>query len=214
MNKLIILEGPSAVGKTTLADFMINSGVRVELVRSVTTRPPRGDGHDAEYIYLTEEEFKRTKEGGGMLESTEYADALYGTPASEIERISSDGNIPLLILDIDGVKSIKSLDKYPSLAVYLFDGVNVLEERLYARYLGENPSIEGLSRFVKRKERNLYEFANIDTLSEPFDMILDNSSLEAATKSLLFAYEFGATEAEKQSSVQAIKEMVEQSKKN
>ena len=51
MNKaLLILVGPSAVGKTTVADEIISRG-GFSLIRSLTTRAPRGDGHDDEYIY-------------------------------------------------------------------------------------------------------------------------------------------------------------------
>lgn len=210
MKKLLMLAGPSAVGKTTLADYMIKGGAPFELVRSATTRPPRGDGHDGEYIYLTEAEFVKAKQSGGMLESTEYAGALYGTPASEIKRIFREGKIPLLILDIEGVRSIKSLDKYPSLAVYLFDGIDVLEQRLYSRYLGENPTVEGLSRFICRKERNLAEFADIANIALIFDALVDNSELETSKDVVLFAYENGVPKVEKQILIDKIKRMLEE----
>ena len=213
MKKLLILAGPSAVGKTTLADYMIKSGAPLELVRSATTRAPRGDGHDGEYIYLSEEEFLKAKQEGKMLESTEYAGAFYGTPASEVERISDGGKIPLLILDIEGVRRIKSLGKYPSLAVYLFDDIDVIENRLYARYLGENPTVGGLSRFVNRRERNLSEFSDIENIALGFDALVDNSELEASKNAVLFAYENGATNASKQISIDRIKELLEEKTK-
>ena len=87
MNKILILAGPSAVGKTTVADYILKSYPSFSLVRSATTRAKRGDGHDAEYIYLSREEFNARLLSGKMLEHTEYANEMYGTPASEIERI-------------------------------------------------------------------------------------------------------------------------------
>lgn len=208
MGKIIVLAGPSAVGKTTLADYMIKNGAPLELVRSATTRAPRGDGHDDEYIYLSRNDFRDFCERGGMLEFTEYAGAFYGTPASEIERIFADGKIPLLILDIKGVLSIKSLEKYPSLAVYMFDDIEVLEKRLYDRYLGTNPTVEGLLKFQSRKERNLEEFANIEEISRGFDMLLDNRDLEGSARELMAAYSDGQEQDKKSCAIQKIKEMI------
>ena len=210
MKKIIVLAGPSAVGKTTLADYMIKSGAPLELVRSATTRAPRGDGHDAEYLYFAKDEFVKLRDNGGMLECTEYAGAFYGTPVSEIERIQASGKIPLLILDIKGVESIKKLNKYPSLAAYLFDDINVLEKRLYDRYLGENPTVDGLMKFQSRKERNLTEFSDIESISLGFDMLLDNSDLASSSRDLLSAYSDEILEAQRSSAVQKIKNMIEQ----
>ena len=209
MKKLLILAGPSAVGKTTLAEFIIEGGAPAELVRSATTRAPRGDGHDGEYIYLTAYEFVKSAKEDGMLEYTEYAGNLYGTPKSEIERISEEGNIPLLILDIDGVDSIKSRKDYDSLAVYLYDDINTLEERLYKRYLGDSPTAEGLARFVSRKERNLAEFTDIENTTASFDMIVCNADLDKACREIFSAYKNGVPENAKITAVKTVRSMLE-----
>ena len=106
MKSVVILAGPSAVGKTTVAHAMLGANPGYEFVRSVTTRQKRGDAFDNEYIYLTREEFEHEIEVGGVLEHTEYAGSYYGTPLSEVNRITAAGKIPLLILDMDGVKSV------------------------------------------------------------------------------------------------------------
>ena len=93
MKKVLILAGPSAVGKTTLMSEILS----------------RGDGRDQEYIYLTKEKFLNCVKRAEMLEYTEYGGNMYGTPKYEIDRIFSDGKIPLLILDINGVKALKAL---------------------------------------------------------------------------------------------------------
>ena len=82
---ILILVGPSAVGKTTVANELVRSYGYFSFIRSLTTRPPRGDGNDDEYLYTTREGFLREIECGGVLEHTEYDGTLYGTPRSEIE---------------------------------------------------------------------------------------------------------------------------------
>ena len=72
MRKILIIAGPSAVGKTTIVHEIMKKGnIPFELVRSATTRPMRGDGFDSEYIYVSREEFSMLVECGGVLEYTE-----------------------------------------------------------------------------------------------------------------------------------------------
>ncbi|MBR2467107.1 MAG: hypothetical protein IKB38_09305 [Clostridia bacterium] len=187
MKKLLILAGLSAVGKTTLAKYITEKDPNFVLVRSATTRAPRGDGHDAEYVYLSEAEFSAALESGGMLEHTEYAGNFYGTPRSEIEDVLGAGKTPLLILDVEGVKSIKRAGEYPSLAVYLYDDPNVLEERLYVRYIGDAPTVDGLARFSKRKEQNIADILSLDEFSGSFDLFVRNSELSSSSDAVLTA---------------------------
>ena len=135
MNKALILAGPSAVGKTTVALVLEKYGF--ELLRSATTRAPRGDGRDDEYIYISHEEFLERISRGEMLEHTEFAGNLYGTPKSEGDRVLSKGKLPLMILDLCGVKTLtsKRLD-FRAVAIYLWDYPSVIEERLRLRYSG------------------------------------------------------------------------------
>ena len=109
MTSCLVIAGASAVGKTTVGTLLVESG-KFELVRSVTTREMRGDAFGSEYIYLTRDEFLKLVSDGGVLEYTEYAGNLYGTPRSEIERIVGEGKTPLLILDLNGVKSLSAAE--------------------------------------------------------------------------------------------------------
>ena len=158
---IIIIAGPSAVGKTTVASKIVSLDPKFEFVRSVTTRPRRGDSFDDEYIYLTREEFEALLPVGGVLEHTEYAGAFYGTPRSEIDRISGEGRIPILVLDINGVESLMRHKDIATCAVYVYDDLNVMEKRLYDRFLGANPTVDGLTRFASRKDKNISDYLTI-----------------------------------------------------
>ena len=174
MKNMLVIAGPSAVGKTTVSDEIIRQNDKFTVIRSATTRAPRGDGHDGEYVYLSREEFLRAAESGDMLEYTEYSGDLYGTRRTELSRAYSEGRIPLLILDLRGVGAVRESEYGDALCVYLYDSLNTLEERLYARYMTP-PSIDGLTKFVKRKEQNIADYLAFDKHAEHFDLLVSNA---------------------------------------
>ena len=173
MKRLIIIAGPSAGGKTTVAEELLSKRSELSLIRSVTTRAKRGDGKDGEYIYLDHEEFLRALDRGDILEYMEYAGELYGTPRSELERVLGEGRVPLLILDLNGVVSLRKFKEYSSIIVYIHTDLDVCEERLYARYLA-SPSPKGLKSFTDRKERNIRDYLELPAMSDAFDFFLEN----------------------------------------
>ena len=69
---ILILAGPSGVGKTTVAEELALRNPRFVASRSHTTRERRGDGRDGEYIYVTKPEFLNLVSHGEMLEYTSF----------------------------------------------------------------------------------------------------------------------------------------------
>lgn len=185
MKSVLVIAGPSAVGKTSIAELMISSDLGYELVRSVTTRAKREDSHSDEYIYLSYDEFLNLKESGGLLEDMEYGGELYGTPLGEIERIFSTGKTPLLILDMNGIRSLRArkLD-FSVFAIYLYDDLNVIEKRLYEREIGGEPSIEGFESFMKRKNANIRDYISLKENHSLFDCFFKNEDLEASASEI------------------------------
>ena len=170
MKKILILAGPSGVGKTTLAHALLNASDRFELVRSVTTREPRGDSFDSEYIYISKEEFSRLISSGGVLEYTEYAGNFYGTPRSEIERIIGEGRAPLLILDLNGVHTVaNSKSDISPCAVYLTAKEEELEARLRRRYCSD------IEKLNSRLEKNISERAYFEEIKNDFFAVVESS---------------------------------------
>ena len=177
MKNILIIAGPSAVGKTTVAHRMLELDDRYEFVRSVTTRPCRGDQFNSEYIYISEDEFRHLIATAGVLEHTEYAGSFYGTPRSEIDRITSEGKIPLLILDINGVASLSANkgDINPC-GIYIYDDINVMEERLKARYADDMDNPETQRRFDSRRMQNIIDYSTMPERESVFYSFIRNCS--------------------------------------
>lgn len=186
MNKILVIAGPSAVGKTTVMNEILRTNEGFEYIRSATTRAPRGDAFDSEYIYLSKDEFKRLIDTDGVLEYTEYGGNFYGTPKSEIERIFSSGKTPLLILDLNGVNTLKSakLD-FDVFAVYITANREELERRLYERLRLAGFTDKAYDTYERRKKQNIADAERISELNGVFDMIVENSEVFACANTIV-----------------------------
>ena len=184
MKNILIIAGPSAVGKTTVAHRMLELDGRYEFVRSVTTRPCRGDQFNSEYIYITDEQFRELIANGGVLEHTEYAGSFYGTPRSEIDRITAEGKIPLLILDINGVSSLyNNKGDISPCGVYIYDDIDVMEQRLLERYESDMDSPETQRRYNSRLRQNIADYSTLPERQSVFYTFIRNcSSVDCCAK--------------------------------
>ena len=183
---ILILAGASGVGKTTVATELSLRNPRFKMSRSHTTRAKRGDGRDSEYIYVTKEQFSELISGGEMLEYTEYSGTLYGTSKKEIFSILSEGNIPLLVLDYNGVKSFKShsLD-CPVIAVYIYSSLDTAKQRLLKRAKSSSNITEAEAIADERHSVNVEDYLDIKSRVESFDFLIENSDLDTAVGEIL-----------------------------
>lgn len=132
--KLLILSGPSGVGKDTVAKKLFESDPRVEKCVSATTRKPRpGEVDGVAYHFMSHDEFEQEVAQGHMLEHQNVHGNYYGTPVSEIERISSEGHVPVLIIDPKGAAEVKR--NHPDATSIFIEppSVDVLRQRLLGR---------------------------------------------------------------------------------
>ena len=186
---ILILVGPSGVGKNTVAEVLLGAkDSPFSYSRSLTTRDPRGTFAD-EYLYVSEEEFLSRVQAGKMLEYTRYGENYYGTPMSEVERAEAEGKISLMILDINGVESIRrDHPALPIFAVYLYADPKEIKDRLESRDLGDGNE-ENRARINRRLQNNREDFRS---LSEGrlvlFDAFVENCCVESAAKKVLSLY--------------------------
>ncbi|MGN0930335.1 MAG: guanylate kinase [Thermoguttaceae bacterium] len=135
--KVIIISGPSGVGKGTLVKKLLNeSPFPIVLSVSATTRTPRpGEVNGREYWFISREEFLEKRANGEFLESFEVYEggALYGTLRETVESQIRQGKWVLLEIDVKGALSVmKELPE--SLSFFILPpSIGALKERLLNR---------------------------------------------------------------------------------
>ncbi|MSZ53225.1 MAG: guanylate kinase, partial [Actinobacteria bacterium] len=107
--KLIVMAGPSAVGKGTLASHIVTNFEGFMLSVSATTRSPReGEVDGISYVFLTEEQFKIRADSGQMLEwATVHGRHSYGTPREPVEEGLANGFNVILEIDVQGAFQVR-----------------------------------------------------------------------------------------------------------
>ena len=116
--KVVIVSGPSGVGKSTICKEVVKRLDYVYLSVSVTTRPKSEaevDGQD--YWFVSEEEFNERIEKGLLLEYAEVFGHFYGTPKDKVDETLQAGKVVILEIDVQG--AIKARAIYPD-AVMIF----------------------------------------------------------------------------------------------
>ncbi|MEX1113070.1 MAG: guanylate kinase [Patescibacteria group bacterium] len=105
---LIVVTGPSGVGKGTLIRIIRERIPHLAYSVSATTRPRReGEQEGVDYYFLSPEEFDRRIAAGEFVEHAEYAGYQYGTLRSEVERHLKSGDSVVLEIDVQGARQIR-----------------------------------------------------------------------------------------------------------
>lgn len=110
---MIVISGPSGVGKSTICKRILEKLDNVYLSISVTTRPKKtGERDGVDYFFVTREDFAKQIKAGNFLEYAEVFGNLYGTPKDKIDKAIKEDKIVLLEIDIQGAEQVKDL--YPN----------------------------------------------------------------------------------------------------
>ena len=107
--KIIILSGPSGVGKGTIVKELLRRFPHLTLSVSATTRAPReGEQDGREYYFITKDDFEQRIAQGEMLEYARYVDNYYGTPAAPVREKQNKGMGVILEIEVQGAKQVMS----------------------------------------------------------------------------------------------------------
>jgi guanylate kinase len=107
---LVVLSGPSGVGKSTVVKALRAEHPEVWLSVSATTRFPRpGETDGVHYRFVTREEFAELVDSGGLLEWAEFAGNLYGTPRQPVLDHLAAGRPVVLEIDLQGARQVRAV---------------------------------------------------------------------------------------------------------
>ena len=173
LKKLIIITGPSGVGKGTVVKELLDRNKDIWLSISATTRNPRIGEKDSEnYYFISDEKFKDMIDKKEFLEWAQFAGNYYGTPLSTVNEKIEKGFIVLLEIEVEGAKQIK--EKFPeALSIFLLPPSKAeLEKRIRNRGTEKEEAID------RRLSRADYEIAS----SDEFDFVLTNHDVDETVK--------------------------------
>lgn len=174
---LIVLSGPSGVGKGTLCKLLLQShSHKLSLSVSATSRPPRpGEIEAIDYYFKTRQMFENLIANEAFLEWAEYNGNYYGTPLNSIRTRLSEGQSVLLEIDVQGALQVKR--HFPDACLIFIQppSMEILETRLRGR--GNNTEEEISSRMVIAREE-------IRQMKEQADYMVINDDLRACLERL------------------------------
>ena len=183
---LVVISAPSGCGKDTVAQRVCARMPSVGTSISCTTRAKRmlksgemeQDGKD--YYFLTQEAFEEKLSSGGFLEYARYAGELYGTPRSEMERLSAEGkDIFLLIVEEKGAAQVKAADPTATTIFLLPPSAQELRRRLEGRGSDSAEKVE------KRMAQNVVQMK----MAYFYDYVVMNDDLDAAVEQVVHILE-------------------------
>lgn len=169
---LIVLSGPSGVGKGTVRKELFSQpDTNYEYSISMTTRQPReGEVDGVDYFFKTREEFERLIEQGGLLEHAEFVGNYYGTPLAYVNETLDAGRDVFLEIEVQGAQQIR--EKAPN-ALFIFLAPPSLSE-LKSRLVGRGTeSVDIIAKRIATAEEEL-------EMMSLYDYVVENDQIEHA----------------------------------
>lgn len=169
---LIVLSGPSGVGKGTVRKAIFDSGeIDFEYSISMTTRTQRaGEEDGVDYFFRSREAFEELIENGGLLEYAEYVGNYYGTPLEYVEETLCKGKDVFLEIEVNGARQVR--EKMPEGIFIFLTPPDIME--LKSRIL--NRGTEEIALVEKRLEKAVEEIKMMDH----YDYAVVNDQVENA----------------------------------
>lgn len=180
---LVVISGPSGVGKSTVVARLLTIAPKLRLSISSTTRPPRaGEREGVDYHFINKDEFDQRIKDGDFLEWAKVHGHFYGTSKSFVSRHLSEGDVVVLEVDVQGATNVRELwekEEFKARSVvFIFlipPSVDILKFRLRRRKT-ETEDVQ-----FRRMRRAIGEFQ----LMERYDYIVVNDRVEAAADKIL-----------------------------
>lgn len=180
--RLVVLAGPSAVGKSTVVHRLREEVPNLYFSVSMTTRAPRpGEVDGVDYFFVTPEEFQSRIDGGDMLEWAEIHGGLQrsGTPAGPVEDALSAGRPVLVEVDLIGARNVAALKPDAETVFLAPPSWEVLVDRLTGRGTEPEDVIKRRLETARQELASQDEFKHVvtndkvnETVAEIRDILL------------------------------------------
>ncbi len=177
---LVILSGPSGVGKGTVRKYIFEKNV-IDLTYSIsmTTRKPRAMEQDGvDYYFVSKEEFDTNLKNGNLLEHCEFVGNCYGTPKDKVDELRNAGKNVFLEIEINGATEVLSKVKDDGVVSFFLmpPSVEDLSARIRSRQSEDEATIQarlnkGISE-MKMADRYQHVIIN-DTIDRAGNEIID-----------------------------------------
>jgi guanylate kinase len=171
--RLIVLTGPSGVGKGTLLKALLVRHPELHLSISATTRLPRaGEVDGVHYYFYTRDRFEATIAAGALLEWAEFAGNYYGTPIEPVQMQIAQGNSMILEIELAGARQVAKI--FPT-AIRIFilpPDLATLESRIRDRGTESAEAIEQRLAQAKVEIAAQQEFDH-QIVNDDFETALD-----------------------------------------
>ncbi|WP_062197802.1 guanylate kinase [Massilibacterium senegalense] len=168
---LIVLSGPSGVGKGTVCKALREQKKEILYSVSATTRNPRpGEEHGVHYFFKSKEEFEQMIEKNELLEWAEYVGNYYGTPLGYVQNSINEGKDVILEIEVQGAMQVQK--NFPE-AIFIFlapPSLSELRNRLTTRGT-ETEDIINHRIQVAKEEMDMMD---------SYDYVVENDSVLAA----------------------------------
>ena len=174
--KLIVLSGPSGVGKGTIREKLFeNDKLNLAYSISMTTRPARAsEVNGKDYFFVSQDEFLKTIEENGLIEWAKFVGNYYGTPRAYVEKLLEEGKNVVLEIEVQGANQVMSMF---SDALTIFIVPPSLEE---LEYRIRNRHTETEDIVLQRLNKAKYEL----TLTHEYQYVVENNDLDDTVKEI------------------------------
>ncbi len=173
---LIVISGPSGVGKDTLIKRLLELDRNLRYSVSCTTRPPRpGEVDGVDYTFVSRERFQQLIDKGAFLEYAEYDGNLYGTLAERVERARAAGHDIVLKIEVQGAEQVRQ--KAPD-GVFIFVAPPSTQELERRHEVRNSESLDDRASRLKIAKNEMKYAAR-------YDHVVVNDELERAVAEVL-----------------------------
>jgi guanylate kinase len=170
---LIVISGPSGVGKDTVIRRMKERGLPFRFVVTATTRAPRpGEVDGQDYLFYSGEEFTQLLERGEFLETARVYSDYKGIPKQQVRQALASGQDVVLRVDVQGAQTVRRLCPDALLLFLTTDSEEDLSRRLRQR---QTESAEGLSLRLATAREEMSRLGEFDYVVPNRDQRLDET---------------------------------------